>query len=321
VKTMAQRPLSGASHASDAGGGRGEGRWSLRRGSLAALLAASIVPSIAWASPFFTRSDPSVQKGNDLYTAGKYEEALQAYENAEKDHPGSSEIPYDRGNALYKLGRYDEAREAYQRALGTNDQTLKADDYFNMGNAFAGMGKDDDAVDAYRRALRVEPRHEDARHNLQLVLRRKEQPPPSSGPDGGTDGGSHRDGGSDGGRGDGGGDAGAGDGGRGDGGADAGRGDGGGGDGGRGDGGGRADGGGGDGGGSQKQQNEASDGGMADAGHPDGGSTLAERRRNEEQPISRQEAEQILDSLRRNEKSFQSWKFKKLRKTPVDKDW
>lgn len=271
------------------------------------VLALLLLASPAAAVGLLSKNHPLVDRGNRAFADGKYDEALAAYDEAEQALPRSAEVAYNRGNALYKLGRLDEAREAYARALIAEDSELRASDYFNMGNAFAGMGKDEEAIDAYRRALALRRNDADTRHNLELVLRRREQKPPQA-PDGGADAGPGSDGGRpdagrDGGA-DGGGDGGAGDGGRGDGGrGDAGRGDGG-----RGD------------AGADTRPDDGRDGGAADAARSDGGTALADRPR-EDRPISKQEAERILDSLRRNEKSFQSWRFQKRTRRNVVNDW
>lgn len=319
------------------------------RAALCGLCIGVLLPGPAWALGLLEKADPTVERGNQAYREGHYEEALQAYEEAAKEKPDSAPLQFDRGNALLKLGKKDEARDAYERALSGADQELKARDYYNLGNALAELGQDPAAARAYRKALALDPRDPNARHNLEVVLSRKDRkPPPQSAPDGGkgNDGGSP-DAGPDGGQGDAGLDGGPP---RGpDGGADGGTGndggspDGGGGgdggspDGGRSDGGGPGDGGspsdgghpadGGQGGG---QGQGGADGGGEDGGAPepeqmasagkDGGADDARRR-----PIDKQEAERILDAMRRNEKNLQLWKFKPKnavkRPNDVDKTW
>ena len=51
-------------------------------------------------------------KASSLYRAGKYEEALQFWESEE-----AADSQYNRGNALAKMGRYEDAIEAYQQVL------------------------------------------------------------------------------------------------------------------------------------------------------------------------------------------------------------
>src|SRR5262249_57822098 len=87
-----------------------------------------------------------------------------------------------------RLNRYDEAREAYRRASEAAGPSLKERDLYNMGNALAQLGDTQGAIGAYRKALVLEPRDEEARHNLEVLLR-KIPPPKSQSGDGGNDGG------------------------------------------------------------------------------------------------------------------------------------
>jgi tetratricopeptide (TPR) repeat protein len=285
---------------------------------------------------------PKVQQGTDAWQAGDFAAALEAYEAAQEELPPSPELLYNLGGTYLKLGRPDDAKRAYEAALRGADDSLKARDYYNLGNALVELEQRDLAIDAYRQALKVDPKFELARRNLEVLLRRRnppQQPNPEPGdggtpPDGGSDGGT--DAGNDGGQsesGDGGEDGGSDagdspDAGVGDGGPDAGVADGGAADGGEGDGGEEGDGGsdaGQDGGASDQQQEEGADGGAPDAGEPDAGASSAEPEDTptESQEIDRQEAERLLDALRRNEKQFlmHQQKQKGRQRAHPEKDW
>ncbi len=308
-------------------------RWrrsAVAKGVLSALIVASLArPPPAQALGPFEKNHPKVEEGNEAYRAGRYEEALKAFDAAKQELPTSAEVEFNRGNALNKLGRYDEAVQAYQRVQEAPKGSLRQKDYYNLANTLAQMGKDKEAISAYRKSLLLDPKDNEARHNLEVLLR-KLPPPPQSAPDGGTDGGS--DGGSDGGR-DGGGDGGS-DGGRdggGDGGSDGGR-DGG------GDGGPSQPGDGGEGdagqgkgspepfdGGSGSPQKDPQDAGSG-TGQPDGGDEEPEGGRDAgealEGRLSKEEAEKRLDSLKQNEKNLQLWRFQqKKKRKPDEKDW
>lgn len=259
--------------------------------ALAAVLCALLVLSAqsSLALGLFERNHPKVEEGLKAYGAGRYDEALQHFDEARRELPDSAALEFNRGNALYKLKRQDEAAEAYRRVQELDRGELAQRDYYNLGNAFADLKKRDEAIKAYRQALRLSPTDADARHNLEVVLRRLPPPPPPQ-PDGGTDGGT--DGGNDAGQ----------DGGR-DGGTDGGQpnpGQDGGSDGGRGDGGNKGD--------------TGRDGGPQDAGRPE---------EPEPQSISPKDARRLLDAMKQNEKNLQLWRFQQRTKPrrPNEKDW
>ncbi len=259
------------------------------------------------------RNHPVVERGLKAYEDGRYDEALQAFDEAKKELPSSAALEFNRGNALYKLGRKDEAKDAYRRVAETERSDLKEKDYYNLGNTWAELGSAKEAIGAYRKALTLDPGDQDARHNLEVVLRNL--PPPQNKPDAGTggppdagppdagDGGSSGDGGGDGGADagdagtDGGQSPGGGDGGRGDGGTDAGQ--------------------------SQQQspQGEQQDGG-ADAGDEQAEEGGLDAGFAGEAKLSKEEAERMLDSMKQNEKNLQLWKFQQRKpRKQNEKDW
>ncbi len=311
----------------------------------ARLLAWVLVVGLAspvWAAGPLEVDHPAVARGREAYDAGKYEDALAAFDEAKKERPDDPAVEYNRAVALAQLGRVEEAKAAFQRVTDSKRPELQQKSWYNLGNVHATTGERKEALQAYRRALKLDPNDEMARHNYEVVLRNL-PPPQQDGADGGVDGGA--DGGADGGRPDGGQDGGQPrDGGRpvdggtdgGDGGSDAGAGDGGSDGGADGGGDGGADGGG-DGG---QQGDERGDGGLdggSDAGTgegegeggPDGGSETGEATESEvdagmsPEDIDRQEAERLLDAMKQNEKNLQLWRFqqKKKQRKPNEKDW
>jgi tetratricopeptide (TPR) repeat protein len=297
-------------------------RGSLPRAALCALLSALLVltPRTAVALGPFQKNHPKVEDGMQAYEAGRYDDALAAFENARRELPDNAVVEFDRGNALYKLNRLDEAREAYHRVADLDRGDLGSKDYYNLGNALAELDQPKDAIAAYRKALLLDPKDDQARHNLEVVLRNLPKPKQPQQPDGGQDAGQDagmdagRDAGRDGGSG---GDAGTGDGGTsaGDGGTGKGPGDGG------------TDGG--SGGDKSKSPNqEQQDAGSGepdepdeDEGSPDGGADQQPM-----QELNKKDVERLLDSMKQSEKNLQLWRFQqrkssKSRKDNAGKDW
>ena len=130
------------------------------------------------------------ERGNRLYRAGRYAEAVEAYQSALADGKGTPELHYNLGTALLALSRFDEAEQHFRQALTTGDTELRQRTYYNLGNRYllAARGQQDptqsgalyrSAIEAYKGALRIAPRDADAKWNLELALREEAQQPPS----------------------------------------------------------------------------------------------------------------------------------------------
>jgi tetratricopeptide (TPR) repeat protein len=118
--------------------------------------------------------------GNALYNQGQYDSAIAAYQAAQVAAPDNSEAYYNAACAYAQQGDYDKAISALQQALITTNADLKTRSYYNLGNIYFQMGRFDSAVDAYQKALLLNPTDEDARHNLELAIKRLVLPSPTA---------------------------------------------------------------------------------------------------------------------------------------------
>jgi tetratricopeptide (TPR) repeat protein len=130
---------------------------------------------------FFTQTGFSqaerkfVRQGNRQYEDKKYQEAEIQYRKALEKSPGSVAAGYNLGNSLYKQKQFDAAAQRYAELSGKQhtSQTLNSD-YYNLGNALYKSGKYKECIDAYKNALRKMPGDMDAKHNLQLAMKKLE---------------------------------------------------------------------------------------------------------------------------------------------------
>ena len=90
------------------------------RAKLQPCLLVSAVAALSWlaVTPLaYAQSARSlVQQGNESYQKEEYGSALDSYEKAAEQAPGSPHIWFNRGSALYKEGQYDEAIDAFEQA-------------------------------------------------------------------------------------------------------------------------------------------------------------------------------------------------------------
>jgi len=124
------------------------------------------------ASPF-EAEQPEVRAGNEAIRAGDPAAALPRYDSAEREVGPRAEIDFDRGNALHAAGRPEEARSAWKKAADQAQAPLASRALQNTANALDQAGDQPGAIRALGEALRRDPANEDARYNLEVLLRRK----------------------------------------------------------------------------------------------------------------------------------------------------
>lgn len=83
----------------------------------------------------------------------------------------SAQTAWETANQHYADGQYEEAIICYENLL--QDPAVRAEAraevLYNLGNAYFKTGENARAILAYERCLRLDPRHQDAKHNLQFA--------------------------------------------------------------------------------------------------------------------------------------------------------
>ncbi len=102
-----------------------------------------------------------------LASSARLDDALGCFRRAMALAPEDSNVQFSCGDLLYKLGYYQQAAEIYH--VGLQLRPDFADGWFVLGNALAQMNLDQGAEGCYRQALTIDPAHERALANLQVV--------------------------------------------------------------------------------------------------------------------------------------------------------
>ncbi|MEK7858068.1 MAG: VWA domain-containing protein [Elusimicrobiota bacterium] len=126
--------------------------------------------------------EAALRKGNKLYDARRYEEAMARYKEAAK--PGDVRPFFNSADALYQLEAYDEAGDSFQALTDPKlPKQLRSRAFYNQGNSLMKQQRYAEAVTAYRQAVTLAPDDADARHNLAAALKFRKEPPPKKKPD------------------------------------------------------------------------------------------------------------------------------------------
>lgn len=148
------------------------------------LLAVLALPAIASAASV----RGLVNDGNESYRAEVYGDALEAYDQALEQDPGSPYAALSRAAALYRSGKFADAADAYLSAVRQSLQRglpeIESAGLHSLGNALYRQAEEvaqsnpGQAIDhlvrasrAYSDALRVDRGRSDSAHNLELTRR------------------------------------------------------------------------------------------------------------------------------------------------------
>lgn len=121
--------------------------------NLSILLAIILISSISLAYAI-SNAEMWNNKGVALEKAGKYAEAIKAYDQAIKLNPKYIEAWNNKGVALFNLGRYEVSIRVYEQAikLDPND----ADVWYNKGVALEKLGKYEEANKCFKKSKELE---------------------------------------------------------------------------------------------------------------------------------------------------------------------
>lgn len=101
---------------------------------------------------FFLRD---AQIAHQALLENNFEKAASLYEDS-----------FAKGTALFKAQKYEEAAKFLAKAPG-------AEAKYNLGNSLAHLNKVEEAIEAYDEALKLDPTHEDAKHNKEVLEKLK----------------------------------------------------------------------------------------------------------------------------------------------------
>lgn len=91
----------------------------------------------------------ALKAGNELYEAGKYEEAIASYEAIVQANPEAFIIYLNIGNCYFQMEKYDQAEEYYRKVLAKDPENSEA--ILLIGNTYANRGQDAEAMEWYNK--------------------------------------------------------------------------------------------------------------------------------------------------------------------------
>lgn len=125
---------------------------------------------------FADKASSCNKKGIKAYNSRKYDESVKQFTEASVQRPDSPELKFNLGTALSLSGKKDEAlSELHTAADGFKAKDLSAAACFNAGNTLFGAGDYQGALEEFRKAVKLDQNSRDIRYNLDLAARKLKQ--------------------------------------------------------------------------------------------------------------------------------------------------
>ena len=157
------------------------------------------------AMQLFGGGEKNTREGAEHFKAGRLEEALRAFSQAEGAYPDAPENDLNIAGVHYRLGEAEgapvsgedgspsaeggplaEALRGYQAALqGGAGGEVRRDAFYNLANTLFRAGAFREAAAAYGEAIALDPEDREARQNLERALRAADEEEQQGGGEGG----------------------------------------------------------------------------------------------------------------------------------------
>jgi tetratricopeptide (TPR) repeat protein len=147
-------------------------------GVVFALLGLTLMAREAAAFDLFTQEDGDVADGNEHLSQGKPKQAMASYNQVPGSLQANHAVNLNRGLALSRMGeeKTDQAMQAFQKAVDSQaPDGVRARALANLGNAFFKKEDYEEAVKRYQQSLMLAPGNKDIAWNLELAGQRKKQ--------------------------------------------------------------------------------------------------------------------------------------------------
>jgi Ca-activated chloride channel homolog len=139
---------------------------------VAGLIILLLLPSAAQASRKL------INRGVDMYEKEDLVEAERIFNEVREEKTGDALAEYNLGCAQLGQHKYSEAYQSFARALPYAKGVLLQDNWYNLGYTafYIGVKKGEaekwqEALDGFKQVLLLNPQDDDARYNLELILR------------------------------------------------------------------------------------------------------------------------------------------------------
>lgn len=105
-----------------------------------------------------------------------FSKAEVAYRRALQEKPDNFQWKFNLADALYKQAKPAKAAEEFEQLTKETDNAKdKAKVYHNLGNSLLAQKKIDESIDAYKKSLRLNPNDMETKYNLAYAEKMKQQ--------------------------------------------------------------------------------------------------------------------------------------------------
>ena len=118
---------------------------------------------------FFVSISIGADKGIDYYNNNEFEKARQYYESVIMDRNDDPAANFGLGSTAFQQQDYAAAMKGFETALGTDNNELKSNAYYNMANILAQNERLEESLAFFRKSLELNPSDLDAKINYELI--------------------------------------------------------------------------------------------------------------------------------------------------------